>query len=221
MINTNLDQILNQMEGLTQEELAVVEGFLNSSIEQKISLHKVLNLRPSQRAIITKNESGIYGVEIETGIQTPTGEESSTAAQRPLPKAAAPIKSKFPYVDIRKAPADHEYGIIHIQQEFKSFFPGYRIQFLLETDIRPFVMHMTAGTNGSRRGAEEGGYICHPKCNEIEEEFQQVRDATHHIRGSFLRWYDAHPDYQLELEEKWFRFFKLDDKHYRLETLDV
>lgn len=122
-----------------------------------------------------------------------------------------------PYVELRIAPEDRTYGIIHVSKETKGFFSGYKKQFVLETDVKPFVMHLTGAPNGTEIGEESGGYIGHPRANEIEDRFlSQAPDAKHNVQGSFLRWYEAHPETEPDMHVRVYRsnaeLFRLDSK---------
>ena len=115
-------------------------------------------------------------------------------------------------------PSNIRYGIIELNKEAREFFPGYKKQFVLETDIKPFVLHLSGGTKETKIGSEEGGYLGHPTPRNVEEKFfRQIPDCRHRIQGSFKRWYDAHPDIE---PEHYFKVFKLDSELYRLEIAE-
>ncbi len=103
-------------------------------------MDRILRLSVNQQVLVSKIGSEIYNIEI-------IGKEGED----------------IPYVELKINPSSREYGILHVTEETKGFFPGYRRQFVLETDVKPFVMHLTASEDGTEIGSEEGGYLCHPK----------------------------------------------------------
>ena len=153
-----------------------------------IILKTVLNLKPDQQAIIGRSVRGVYTVNIQT-------------------------KTNQPYVELKIAPKDREYNIIHVTKETKGFFPGYKVQFVLDTDIKPFVMHLTGANNGTTIGDDEGGYLCHPRPSEINPSMlTRVPDADKRD-GSFKQFYDAHPRLQ---GGDYVKIFRLTPDFYRL-----
>ena len=123
----------------------------------------------------------------------------------------------YPYVKLKIAPKARQYGIIHVPKEIKGFFPGYRKQFILETDVKPFVMHLTGSETGTKIGEKEGGYIDHPMPNDIEARLiQKVNDANNRIDGSFKRWYDSHPLPEAA-PNSWVKIYRIHSELFRLE----
>lgn len=51
------------------------------------------------------------------------------------------------------------YNLIPVRKEYRSFFPGYRKPFVLETDAGDIVTHLTSSSRGTRKGAKQGEYI--------------------------------------------------------------
>lgn len=144
------------------------------------------------RAIIDKIEEGVYKLHLEQ-------------------------IGNYPYIMLKIAPKARQYGIIHVSKKTKGFFPGYRKQFILETDIKPFIMHLIGSENGTKIGEKEGGYIDHPMPHNIEGYLiQQVRDANDRIEGSFKRWYDAHPLPEAS-PNSWVKVYRVNSELYRLE----
>lgn len=135
-------------------------------------LDKILKLPMNQHALVSKSGRGFYNIEVISK----EGQDQ-------------------PYVELKIAPEDRQYGIVHVTKETRGFFPGYKRQFVLETDLKPFVMHLTGAANGTAVGSETGGYLCHPRANEIDERLlEHVPDAGHNKDGSFKRWFDFHPE---------------------------
>ncbi len=113
--------------------------------------------------------------------------------------------------------SDIKYGIIHIRKRDREFFPGYRVQFVLHTDLKPFVMHLTGGYFGLRQGSNSGQYICHPRVNQVMENLaESTPDATDSEKGSFKRFYSAHQEVRKKTKV---RISKVNDKEYSLEVL--
>lgn len=106
-------------------------------------------------------------------------------------------------VALKVVPSSSQFGIIHIPREHKSFFPGYRSQFVLETDVQPFVMHVTGGNSDDLKagvtlddavGEDIGQYLCHPRSTQISMRFADVPNATSAKLGSFKRFYAQHSE---------------------------
>ena len=120
-------------------------------------------------------------------------------------------------VKLKIIPSNIKYGIIELNNETREFFPGYRKQFILQTDIRLFVMHLSGSEKGTEIGSVYGGYLSHPRPRDIKEKFfRQIPDCRHHIKGSFKRWYDEHPEIE---SEHYIRIYKLEEELFRLETI--
>lgn len=154
-------------------------------------VNQLLDLTPTQQATITKSEQGIYLLEVIDTIDN----------------------KELPYVELKIVPSDREYNIVHVTKETRGLFPGYKVQFVLETDLKPFVMHLTGGNNGNKIGEEEGGYICHPRPTEVEKRFLQIVPDANTKEGSFKQFYDAHPKLQ---PENYVKVFRVNKELYRL-----
>jgi len=142
------------------------------------------------KAIINKTDRAIYEINFEE-----TKEE--------------------PYIELKISPSDIEYGIIHIVKETKGFFLGYRKQFVLETDTKPFVMHLTSASDGTKIGEGTGGYLCHPRPDEIDMHLlKYAPDTKDRIEGSFKRWYDSHSEVS---RGTWIKIYRKHSKLYILE----
>jgi hypothetical protein len=124
--------------------------------------------------------------------------------------------ANHPYVELKITPDSSVNGYINVNKEAEGFFPGYKQQFILDTDVKPFVMHLTSAPAGTSLGDNMGGYICHPRSTEVEDRFLvRVPDSGNNIKGSFLRWHDAHTN--LEAGDL-VKVYRLGDEHYRLEA---
>ncbi len=184
-LETSLDQ-KGEQSNVELEDSRVTE----KSLKIDDITGRLTKLLYNQKAIIGKSGRGIYTIEYVS-------------------------RGNEPYVELKIAPEDRSYGIIHVSKETRGFFPGYRKQFVLETDVKPFIMHLTGAPNGSEVGDEVGGYICHPKTSEIEARLlDNVPDARHPVEGSFKRWYDAHPEVN---PGQYVRVFRTHPELFRLE----
>lgn len=156
-------------------------------------MERILKLPMNRQALVSKSGGGIYNIEIISK----QGED-------------------IPYVELKINPSSREYGILHVTKETRGFFPGYRRQFILETDVKPFVIHLTGSENGTEVGSEEGGYLCHPRPNEIEERLlAHAPDADHHIEGSLKRWFDAHEEVE---PNHYVKVYRVHPESFRLES---
>lgn len=107
-------------------------------------------------------------------------------------------------IALKVVPSSREFGIVHVPKELKAFFPGYRSQFVLETDVQPFVMHLTGGNGADLQAGvslddavgqkDIGQYLCHPRSTEIDMRFSEISHAASAKQGSFKRFYDAHQE---------------------------
>jgi len=64
-----------------------------------------------------------------------------------------------------------KWGLIPIPREYRSFFPGYKVDFILQTDIGDLTVNVTSGPKGTRVGDPEAG---------------------NYITGGLKPWYDKH-----------------------------
>ena len=120
---------------------------------------------------------------------------------------------RLPYIEMKIVPSSRRYGIIHVPGDSKGVFPGYRTQFVLNTPLKPFVMHMTGADNGTPKGDEQGGYICHPRTTDIDPALlTEVPDANTND-GSFQAFYKANKSLKVD---DWVRIHRMDARHYRL-----
>lgn len=202
MSNDDLQQLLREKDSVIPQ---ILDGKIDASLvdlqnSRQSDMHKGLKIDDltsklgklpySQKAIVSKSGKGLYLLEYVS-------------------------RADEPYVLLKIAPEDRTYGIIHVDKETRGFFPGYRKQFVLETDVKPFIMHLTGAPNGSEVGDEVGGYVCHPKTSEIEARLlDNAPDARHSVEGSFKRWYDAHPEVN---PGRYVKVFRTHPELFRLE----
>ncbi len=147
---------------------------------------QLLKLSPSQKAEITKSEKGIYLID---------------------------IAEELPYVDLKIVPSNFDHGIICLTKETKEFFPGYKEQFVLETDVKSFVMHLNGGSEHSV-GDADGSYLNHPRHTEVEERLLEYAPDANTRDGTFKRFYDAH----LELQpDDFITIFRASQERYILD----
>jgi hypothetical protein len=53
-----------------------------------------------------------------------------------------------------------EYNLIPVRKDQRAFFPGYKVPFILETDIGTITTHVTSALKGTPKGdPKAGGYI--------------------------------------------------------------
>lgn len=106
-------------------------------------------------------------------------------------------------ISLKVVPSSSEFGIIHVPKEHRAFFPGYRTQFVLETDVSPFVMHLTGGNSDQlikgvslddAVGENIGQYLCHPRSTQISSQYADIPGTTSGREGSFKRFYELHDE---------------------------
>lgn len=157
-------------------------------------VNELTTLDINHRLVIGKTQSGLYTVKT---INIPREED-------------------LPHIEVELTQSAFDYGIIIVANGTRGFYPGYRHQFVLETDIKKFVMHLTSGEEGILRGAREGNYLCHPRHTIIEERFSdEVPDARHHKDSSFKNFYRRHPELVVGST---LNVIRVDSEHYRLRT---
>ncbi len=133
-------------------------------------INELLGLSSTQKAIVEKDVGGLYKIAIE-----------------------GKNKKSYPIIQLQMVQSNIDYGIVQVPREHLGFFPGYREQFILETDVKPFVMHLTGADDGTANGEEAGGYLCHPRAKEVNLKFlDRCPDANHPTHGTFKRFYEAH-----------------------------
>jgi len=94
-------------------------------------------------------------------------------------------------IDLKLVPSSFKYGIIHVPSKAVDMFPGYRRQFVLLTPVKPFIVHLTGAIEGTRKGAQQGGYLCHPSPCNVEESWLKLVPDARSNEGSLLAFYEA------------------------------
>jgi hypothetical protein len=91
---------------------------------------------------------------------------------------SAVIKSIFITLDIN---SPQDYGIILFGHENRKYFPGYKVNFLLETDIGIRNAHVTSGREGDRTGDRLAGSYIVANLPEWYEKHKELK------KGSLIR----------------------------------
>ncbi|MDY6911065.1 MAG: hypothetical protein SVM79_01705, partial [Chloroflexota bacterium] len=60
-------------------------------------------------------------------------------------------------VQLSKIHTPRKWALIPIPHEKRRFFPGYKLNFALETDIGVLTTHVTSAPSGTTKGDPEGG----------------------------------------------------------------
>jgi len=76
-------------------------------------------------------------------------------------------------IDIELNPSCRQYVLLPLPKDKRRFFPGYKVNFELMTDVGVLTAHVTSAPKGTPIGDPDGGG---------------------HIRGGFGRWYAKHPE---------------------------
>ncbi len=64
-------------------------------------------------------------------------------------------------IEVTVAPSFLDYKIIIIPRSQRSFFPGYKKDFILKTNLREYLAHMTSAEGDIKIGdPSAGSYIC-------------------------------------------------------------
>lgn len=64
-----------------------------------------------------------------------------------------------------------KHGLIPLPKQYRGYFPGYKVQFILETDIGEITTRVTSAPRGTPKGDPEAGY---------------------YIQGGLRPWYERH-----------------------------
>ena len=78
---------------------------------------------------------------------------------------------KFIDIEIKNPAASQQYHFIPISKGIRRFFPGYKLPFVLETDLGEIRTHITSAPKGTRIGDPDGGA---------------------YIQSGLRKWFDAH-----------------------------
>jgi len=129
--NPNLIQIIEKL-GSQIEEIKGSRDYLNERLEKIGETYKKLNVVLKERTSFS---------QVETIVQN-------------LISIILPNEART------DEPSWKRYGLIPIPMEHRAFFPGYRVPFILVTDIGEIETYVTSAAEGTRSGnRKEGKYI--------------------------------------------------------------
>lgn len=90
---------------------------------------------------------------------------------------AEPILGEVETGDIleleNRTQSPRKYAYFSIPKDHRRFFPGYKVYFILETDIGNIRTRVSGGRAGMQIGDPDGG---------------------HYVQGGLKKWYDSHPE---------------------------
>jgi len=127
---------------------------------------------------ITKIDSGKYN-EINEVLKSIGLPYIRTTPQEISPSDIQEIRTKnvfSKYADrveiiLNNLHTPRKWGLIPLPREYRSFFPGYKVPFILETDMGEITTKVTSGSKGTKFGDNEAG---------------------NYIQGGLKPWYDRH-----------------------------
>ena len=95
------------------------------------------------------------------------------------------VASRFIDIDIRNPQAVIQYHLIPILKRNRRFFPGYRIRFVLETDLGEVETYVTSAPQGTRIGDPDGGAYIQSRLRSWfnAHQSQLANGATFHIEA--------------------------------------
>ncbi len=145
------------------KKLDEIQGFIRSVTEQ-----------------IIKVDSGKYD-EINEVLKSIGLPYIRTTPQEISPSNIQEIRTKnvfSKYADrieviLNKLHTPKKWGLIPLPKEYRSFFPGYKVPFILDTDIGEIKTKVTSGSKGTKIGDPEAG---------------------NYIQGGLKPWYDRHKE---------------------------
>ena len=76
-------------------------------------------------------------------------------------------------IEYNSVEASRRHALIYIPKDKRSFFPGYKVRFMLSADGAVFTPWVTSASKGTPLGDPNAG---------------------HYIQGHLRDWYDGHPD---------------------------
>jgi len=116
--------------------------------------------KPEGPTAVTHNSNGVY--------------DASESEEVPLssPDAGDGVEIKIPPYGYYQ-----KYGLIYVPSFIRRFFPGYKVPFVLETDIGPVTTQVTSSSRDTPKG--------HPF-------------AGQYIQGGLRPWYRAHHEELLD-----------------------
>ena len=127
---------------------------------------------------ITKIDSGKYD-EINEVLKSTGLPYIRTTLQEISPSDVQEIRTRnvfSKYADrieiiLNSLHTPRKWGLIPVPKEYRSFFPGYKVPFILDTDIGEIRTKVTSGSKGTKIGDPETG---------------------NYIQGGLKPWYDRH-----------------------------
>jgi len=127
---------------------------------------------------ITKIDSGKYD-EINEVLRSTRLPYIRTTPQPMPPSDIQEIRTKNVFskfadrieIILNRTHTPRKFGLIPLPKEYRSFFPGYKIPFILDTDIGEIITKVTSGSKGTKVGDPEKG---------------------NYIQGGLKPWYDRH-----------------------------
>ncbi|MCD6521428.1 hypothetical protein J7K56_01470 [Candidatus Calescamantes bacterium] len=164
--------------GITQEKFKFIADFLKQPPKILIVIDQIT---PHLEEIIKKLPFPCEVREFKTFHRENTGPEVHIhlvdtlyeiegVKEQPSP----PLPFTSPKVEITvTSPSFRKYGYIPVSKQVRSFFPGYKIPFVLETDIGVLKAWVTGAPKGTKIGDPNKGQV---------------------IMGGLKNWYRAHPE---------------------------
>ena len=95
------------------------------------------------------------------------------------------VVSKFIDIDIKNPLAAIRYHVILIPKRSRRFFPGYKLGFILETDLGEVRTHVSSAPQGTRIGDPDGGVYVQSRLRKWfnAHQVQLTNGATLHIEA--------------------------------------
>lgn len=92
---------------------------------------------------------------------------------------------KFVDIEIRNPYTLQQWAIVPIPKRKRRFFPGYKLSFVLETDLGEITTHVTSAPKGTRIGDPDGGAYIQSRLRKWFDvhQAQLVNGATLHIEA--------------------------------------
>ena len=177
------DQKIEKIEKVfkkEEEELTVKIGELNQKIEDIRAEMNYLSTQISD----SRSEKDRQIREIWKRLGLPIPLITNISPQTILPSDIQKKRTKnvfSKYADrieivLNNLYSPRKWGLISLPREYRSFFPGYKISFILDTDIGEILTKVTSAPKGTNIGDLEAG---------------------NYISGGLKPWYDRH----IELKE--------------------
>jgi hypothetical protein len=80
-------------------------------------------------------------------------------------------------IEITLKPSSKDYRLIPLPRKYRNFFPGYKIEFIFESDIGQITTHVTAGPEEAKLGDPDAGAYITAGLRPWYEQHKELREG--------------------------------------------